>query len=151
MPSATIYKINKKGYLLHADKKTLSGFYTASSPFIQITEVDASIITIVNAIKKVLSVDDSIRVSDPKNWSEFNKEFLKKMGLKSSNELYRETTFSCVIRKENDNIVFTPTEHEKKPKEGFSHKDKNEEITVPYTASNEEITHAFELALSKCE
>ena len=63
MPSATIYKINKKGYLLHADKKTLSGFYTASSPFIQITEVDASIITIVNAIKKVLSVDDSIRVS----------------------------------------------------------------------------------------
>ncbi len=149
MSSAIIYKINKKGYLLHADRKTISGFYIASNPFIQITEITTN--AIASAVKKVLSADDDTRVADPKNWSEFNKDFLKKTGLKSSKELHKETTFCCVIRKENESIIFTPTKHEKKPEEGFSHKSKKEENAVPYTASDEEIFQAFELALSKCE
>lgn len=151
MSSAVIYRINKKGYLLHANKKAVSGFSLASDPFIRISETEASLNIIGHAIKKVLSVDDATRVPNPKNWSEFSKEFLKKAALKSSKELNKETTFCCVIRKENESIIFTPTEHEKIPGEGFSHKRKEDTIIVSYTAPPEEIAQALELALSKCE
>ena len=96
-------------------------------------------------------MDDATRVPDPKNWSEFSKEFLKKTALKSSKELNKETTFCCVIRKENESIIFTPTEKGKKTGEGFSHKRKEDTITVSYKAPAEEIAQALEIALSKCE
>lgn len=151
MPSATIYKISKKGYLLHVDRKTISGFYIASDPFMRISEAEASLNTLAEAIKKVLSADNGARVPDPKNWSEFNKEFLNKTGLKSSKELHRKTIFCCLIRKEDNTIIFTPTKHAEPPDQGFSHKSKEEEITVPSASSDEEIFQALELALSKCE
>lgn len=150
MSRAIIYKINKKGYLLHSNKKTVSGFSLASEPFIQISEAEANIDTITIAIKKVLTVDSEERVPDPKNWSDFSKEFLKKSRLRSSKELYKKSNFCCLIRRENENIIFTPTQHEKKIEGGFSHKNK-EEITVSYTASDAEIFLMFGLALSKCE
>ena len=150
---AAIYKIKKKGYLLHADRKTITGLRLAWQPFIQISESDFAVDIIVNAIKEVIKgSENEERVANPKNWSENSKEFFKNMGLKSPKELYAATTKHCGIGKENGNIIFTPTKHAEPPDQGFVNKSKNEpNIIVPYTSSDEEIFQAFELALSKCE
>lgn len=152
MPSAAIYKIHKKGYLLHANRKAVSGFSLASEPFIQVTEGNANENAIADAIKAVLNNKDTKRVPNPKNWGAQSKEFLRKTGLKSLKELNASTTMHCGIRKENGSIVFTPTKHAEKPDEGFVNKSKDEpNIIVPDTASNQDIIKALELAFSKCE
>lgn len=151
MPTATIYKINKKGYLVHADRKAVSGFRIASEPFIQLSEDDADVNAITDAIQASLNNDDAKRVPDPKNWGEFNKEYLRKTGLKSLKELHKPTTKSISISKEEDKIIFTPTQPAEKPDEGFLHKGKDEAVIVPVTASNQDIIEALELAFSKCE
>ena len=149
---AAIYKISKKGYLLHADRKAVSGFRLAWEPFIRISENDFTAYVMANAIKEVIKASENgERVPDPKNWSENSKQFLKNMGLKSSKELYAITTKHCGIDKENDNILFTPSKPAEKPDEGFLYKKKDEAIRVPDIASDEEIVSALELALSRCE
>jgi hypothetical protein len=152
MQSATVYKIHKKGLLLFGSVKTVSGFGISTEPYIQIAEDNTSDKAIADAIKAVISNDDSKRVVDPKNWAEYSKEFLKKTGLKSSKELNQSTTLCCMLRQENNNIVFIPTKHAEKPDEGFVNKSKDEpNIFVSVRASSEEIAEAFKLALSKCE
>ncbi len=152
MPTAAIYKINKKGYLLHSDVKAISGFRVASDPFIRIRESDADINTIVDAIKGVLETDDATRVADPKDWNEHSKDFLRKTGLKSLKELNKPSTMYCGIEKRDGDIIFTPTKHAEKPDEGFVNKSKDEpNVVIPYDSSNEDIYQAFELALSRCE
>jgi len=152
MTTAAIYDFNKKGYLLHANRKTVSGFSIASEPFILITEGNSNANAITNAIKAVLNTDNSNRVPDPKNWPEHNKEFLKKTGLKSLKELNAPTTMHCGIKKENGDIIFTPTKHAEKPDGGFLNKSKDEpNIIVPFIASDDEITRVLEVAFSKCE
>lgn len=151
MSSAIIYKIDKKGYLLFGLVKTISGFGISIDPYIQIQEKDMNS-TINDALKKVLEIDNAKRVADPKNWDEYSKEFLQKTGLKSSKELNKVSTLCCGVRRENNNIVFTPTKHAEPPDQGFVNKSKDEpNITVAYDASNKEIVEAFNLALSRCE
>lgn len=151
MPTATIYKINKRGYLLFSSVKTVSGFRVSVEPYIQIPENNTDMSIIVDAIKTVLNTDDNKRVPDPTNWSEFDKLFLQKTGLKSLKDLNKPTTKSIALRKEADNIIFTPTKPAEKPDEGFLHKGKNETITIPIISSNQEIATALEIAFSKCE
>jgi hypothetical protein len=152
MPSGAIYKINKKGYLLYANRIAISGFSLASEPFIQIAENNANANKIADAIKAVLNNDDSKRIADPKNWGEHSKEFLRKTGLKALRELNASTTMYCGIVKENGSIIFTPTKHAEKPNEGFVNKSKDEpNIVTSVTASDQNITDALELAFSKCE
>jgi hypothetical protein len=150
---AAIYKISKKGYLLHAERKAVSGFGLAWKPFIRISEIDYTPDIMANAIKEVIiESENEERVPDPKNWSENSKQFLKNTGLKSLNELHVVTTKYCGIDKDKNNIVFTPTKHADPPDQGFVNKSKDEpNIIVSYTASNEEIAKAVEFALSKCE
>lgn len=115
MQTATIYKINKKGYLIFGSVKTVSGFRVGIEPFIKIEENNADADNVANAIKTVLKIDENRRVPDPKNWKEFDKIFLQKTGLKSLKELNKPTTMSCAIKKEDDNIIFTPTKHAEPP------------------------------------
>lgn len=150
MSSATIYKINKKGYLLFASVKTVSGFRVGIEPYIQVPE-NADAETIAVGIKAVLNYDDNKRVPDPKNWSEFDKLFLQGTGLKSMKELNKPTTKNIGIRKEENSIFFTPSKPAEKPDEGFLYKSSDDVIKVPSIASNDEIEQAFKLALSKCE
>ncbi|MBN9300134.1 MAG: hypothetical protein J0I41_24260 [Filimonas sp.] len=151
MSSATVYKIDKKGYLLFGLIKTVSGFGIGTDPYIQVQEKDMNA-TIADALKKVLNIDDAKRVADPTDWGEYSKVFLQKTGLKSANELNKISTLCCSVRREDSNIVFTPTKHAEPPDQGFVNKSKDEpNITVAYDASNEEIVDAFSLAFSKCE
>lgn len=151
MPSAVIYKINKKGVLIHANTKVVSGFSVASEPFIQIAENNINKNIIADTVKSILKNDDSVRAPDPKNWNEFNKNFLKRTGLKSLKELDKVTTLCCIITNGNNNIIFTPTKHAEPPDKGFSHMGKKDEVVISYTSSDEEIFQALELAFSKCE
>lgn len=152
MQTASIYKIHKKGYLIFGSVKTVSGFRVGVDPYIQIPESDANSNTIADAIKKVLETDDTMRVADPKNWKEFDNLFLQKTGLKSLKELNKPATLCCSVKKENNIIFFTPTKHAEKPDQGFVNKSKEESnIEVAYSDSNQAITEAFELALSRCE
>lgn len=150
---ATIYKIEKKGYILHADRKAVSGFRLAWEPFIRISDNDFSPDIVTNSIKEVIIASEKEeRVANPKNWSENSKQFLKNTGIKSLKELYAITTKHCGIDKKDDNIIFISTKHAEPPDQGFVNKSKDEpNIIVPYTASNEEIFQALVLALSKCE
>lgn len=150
---AAVYKVEKKGYILHADRKTTTGLRLAWEPFVRISESDFIVATMADAIKEVVKASENEeRVANPKNWSENSKQFFKKIGLKSSKELYAATTKHCGIRKENNNIVFTPTKHTEPPYQGFENISKDEpNITVPYASSDEEIFQALELALSKCK
>lgn len=150
MASATLYKIHKKGYLLFASVKTTSGFRIGVEPYIRIQE-EAGANAIGNAIKAVLSFDDNKRVPDPKNWSEFDKLFLQKTGLKSMKELNQSTTKNINVRRDSNTIVFTPSKHAEKPDEGFLYGSRDTVITISFTASDEEIVEAIELALNKCD
>lgn len=150
MSSATIYKIKKKGYLLFASVKTVSGFRVGVEPYIIIPEI-ADADTISEGIKAVLDYDDNKRVPDPKSWPEYNKLFLERTGLKSIRELNKPTNKNIGIRKEQNTIFFTPSKPAENPDEGFLYKSNDDIIKVPFTALNEAILEAFELALSKCE
>lgn len=150
---AAIYKIEKRGYVLHADKKTTTGLRLAWEPFIRIPESNFAFDKIADAIKEVIKESENEeRVATPKNWSENSKQFFKNMGLKSPKELYAATTRHCGIREEDNTIIFTPTKHAEPPDRGFVNKSKSEpNIIVPYASSDAEIVQALELALSKCE
>jgi hypothetical protein len=147
-----IYRIGQKGYLLHAERKSISGFRLAWKPFISISEKDFNANVIANAIKEVLiESQNTKRVADPKNWLENDKQFLIESGLKTLKELNSIATKHCGIDKENSNIIFTPTKQAEKPDEGFLHKGKEDAVSISETASNDEIIEALNLAFSKCE
>lgn len=150
---AAIYKIWKKGYLLHADRKAVSGFKLAWDPFIYISEGDYNANVMVNAIKEVIKQSENEeRVPNPKNWAENSKQFLKKTGLKTMKELDADSTKYCGIDGSNDSIIFTPTKHAELPDRGFVNKFKTEtNIIDSSSASDYEIFEAFEFALIKSE
>ncbi len=150
MKTASIYKRLKKGYIVFGSSKTISGFRIASEPFITISETEANADTITNAIKASLCNDDTKRVPDPKNWSESNKNFLQKVGLKSLKELDNSETKLVLLSEDGDSIVFEPMQFQDKPGRGFVNTSKNEAFKVLNTASNQDIMTAYEFALNEC-
>jgi hypothetical protein len=106
MRSASIYKITKKGYLLYALSKTISGFYIATEPFRRIGEDEANVDTICDAVRASLSSSDGMRRPDSQNWTEFDKIFLQKAGLKSLAELHRLSTKLIEVTSDNNSIIF---------------------------------------------
>ena len=149
MKSASIYKVPKKGYLLHAQSCSKSGFEIASDPFTHVPDNHNDSAVLVAAIKSSLVKDESERVPDPKDWGLFERELLQKMGLKSYSVLHKKNVKYCYIKMENGVITFIPTDHAEKPSQGFMHKNE-EKVLVPYDASSEEIFNCIELAFSKC-
>lgn len=151
MKTASIYKRLESGYIIFGLSKTVSGFRIASEPFISIQEDEAGADTIADAIKASLCNDDNKRLPDPKNWSEFNKNFLQKIGLKSLKELDNPKTKLVSISQDEGKIIFNPMRPAEKPDNGFINKSESETVAVLITASNQDIVTAYELALSKCE
>lgn len=149
MAAATIYRI-AGGYLLYAESKTISGFYIASEPFIRIHKNEVKY-KIIEGIKNVLNHVQPERVPDPNDWKKYNKDFLQRTGLKSLKQLNKSGVKNLSIVREEDQIIFTPTKHLEKPDEGFSHKGKEEAVIVSFSASDQDIVEALELAFSKCE
>ena len=150
MKTASIYYRTGKDYLIFGSNLSYSGFIIASDPFINIQENDSNIDKIVNGIKLALLVDNKERVPDPKDWSEFNKIILQKIGLKSIKELDNPNTKLVSISENKGVVTFQPTQPAKRPDKGFIYKSENEAVTTLITASNQEIGTAYGLALSRC-
>jgi hypothetical protein len=151
MSRASIYKIAKKGYLLYALSKTVSGFYIATGPFSRIGEDEANVDTICNAIRTSLSSNHGMRKPDPQNWTEFDKIFLQKTGLKSLAELHRVSTKLIEVTLHNNSITFLPTTHSENLDEGFLPGNKTDAVTISFSAPNDEVAKALESAFAKCE
>ncbi|MBO9593711.1 MAG: hypothetical protein J7599_12455 [Niabella sp.] len=150
MSAATIYRIKKKGYLLYSSVKTVSGFWIAAPPYFLMAEDNANSDALSNAIRAIIKNDDPVRVPDPKDWKEFNREFENETGV-SSKDLNRSTTMCCDVSKKDSVMIFTPTKHAEKPDRGFLHKRDEEKVSILFTASDQEIYEAFMLAFSRCE
>ena len=150
MKSASIYQLSEKSYLVHALNKAKSGFWIASDPYKHIQEELISAGFLVSEIKSSLVTEDSERVPDPKDWTLFNKEMLRKMGLKSSSVLHEKNVKYCSIRMENGMLTFTPSRHAEKLSEGFLHKNEGK-VTIAYDAPDEEIFNSLGIAFSRCE
>ena len=151
MSFATIYKIPKKGYIIHSDRKTISGFRIAFEPFIKVPEDFDNPDDIVNSIIAGLNYDDLIRLPDPQNFNVLQKNYLSSIGLKSLGELHRPLVKNVSIKKENEKIIFTPSKHAKKPEKGFLYKGKDEAVTVLASDRNSKILEALKIAFAKCE
>jgi len=150
MKTATIVKIPNKGYIVFGEIKTVSGFGIASEPYFNISDTEATVDNIVNAIRASLCNDDNKRVPNPQDWKQFNKDFLKKIGLKSLKELDNHLNKNVVITEKEMKITFIPSRPAEKPNTGFLHKGKTESIEISVTASNQEIMEAYEAVLKKC-
>lgn len=118
MSSATIYKL-KNQYLVHADRKTKSGFSIASEPYFLIPAGSEKPKVLYDAIMSALAVDESERLPDPQNWSEFKKEYLSKTKLKSLKELEKSFVKCLGISSKDGNIVITPSKRAESPDRGF--------------------------------
>jgi hypothetical protein len=151
MKTASIYKRPNKGYLVFGQSKTVSGIRIASEPFIKIAENEGDVNAIASAIKASLSNDDSQRVANPQNWNEFNKDFLKKIGLKSPKELDNPDTKLVAISDDGNYITFKPMRFQVKPDRGYLNLNEDETVNIVNTASNDDIVTAYKLALSKCK
>jgi len=120
----------------------------AAEPFINIPETEANANIIVQAIKACLYTNNE-KVPDPKNWTEFNKDFLQKIGIKSLKDLENADTKLVSIKQEKDYIVFNPMQPAKKPDKGFINANK-ESVEVSVFASDQDMFKAYELALRNC-
>ena len=150
MKTATIYKRPNKRYIIFGNSKTVSGFRIATGPYFNIPDKETDSDAIANAIKASLCNDDNIRVPDPKDWKQYDKDFLKNIGLKAIKELDNPLNKCVAIKEDNMLISFTPYQPAKKPDKGFVNTAKSESISVVATASNYQIMEAYEFALSKC-
>jgi hypothetical protein len=148
MKRALIYKTSK-GYFIHSSSETDIGIGIATAPFFKLDND----ITIKNLVDHIFLALESSKqnVTMPKNFPEFNRQFLNSLGLKSNSELERKNVKHCSIDSDDINIVFTPSKHAEAPDRGHLYKSKEESVTVPYNANAVEIGNALADAFSKCE
>jgi hypothetical protein len=123
MKNLLIYKQNKK-IRLHGEAPTTAGFLIAVEPYYVLT-IESGWDIILEKIQEILEIN-SKEVPIPSNWSLFNKEFLKKMQVKSLKELYKNSNL-CRVEQEREGVIkiipyqslgldegFEPLEHKSK-------------------------------------
>jgi hypothetical protein len=101
---------------MSALSKTVAGFWIQAGPFLSVPE-NAGEEEVVHALMTALEGSKS-GVDGPTDWKEFQKRFLKSVGVKSMRDLHVDTT-SCGVEKEGNQLKFTPSQN-LGPKEGFA-------------------------------
>ena len=148
MRKASIYK-KTETYIIHGQSKAASGFNVASTPYFNIPLAQANTDKIVHAIKESLCNDDSKRVPDPQDFREFEKEYLKSIGVRSMKELESNSQF-VLICNNGQVLTFIPSYLIGKPGKGFYFKNKSETVQIDSDASDRDIMAALTLAFDKC-
>jgi hypothetical protein len=92
-----------------------------------------------------------MRKPDPQNWTEFEKTFLQKAGLRSLAELHRVSTKLIEVTSDSNSITLLPTRHSENLDEGFLPRNKADAVTISISAPNDEVAKALESAFAKCE
>ncbi len=151
MNVVSIYKLKDKRYIIFGSNKTVSGFRIASEPVILIRESEVDRHIVGFSIKTSISYTNLHPVQDPENWKEFNKQFIQRIGVKSLKELEPPNAKLVSIRDGSETIIFRPMRPAKKPDKGFTETDDEKNVTIPSTASEEDIAIACEVAFGRCE
>lgn len=148
MKSAYVYKIDKIGYLIHAEARTKSGFRIAHNPYYQVpNEKEQS--ELVPKILSALIVDDSDRVPDPKDWDLYYAEVVQNLNLKNMNVLVKKGVKLCSIHLDRGSLTIIPYEQKAILKNGFEPL-KQDKFTVSATANNEDVLMIVRAAFDKC-
>lgn len=104
MKSILIYKQNEV-VRIHAETETSAGFRIAAEPYFAF-KVASTWDEIFERVKEILETSNfsAVPVPVPSDWSLFNKEFLKKMQVKSLKELYKNAKL-CQIQQTEEGFI----------------------------------------------
>lgn len=106
MKSILIYKQNEM-VRLHAETETSAGFRIATEPYF-VLKMKSTWDEIYEKVKEILETSDFSAVPVPSNWSLFNREFLKKMQVKSLKDLYKDAKLCQIQQTKKGFIRITP-------------------------------------------
>jgi len=96
----------KEYYWIYAQSRVVNGPWIADDPFIKLPlNIDGA--TFIDSIEIALN-NSKQDVPLPNDWSDFGKDYLQKMGLKSKKELLGGTR-SCDIEKSDHAVEIIPT------------------------------------------
>ena len=142
---ASFYKGNKF-YIIHSSSKVINGFNIATEPYFKL-DITSPLSDVVRKLLEAMRASKE-GLPNPTNWNEFQKEYLKNIGLRSHKDLYKGYIF-CDIFEENEKILITPTVN-KGIDGGFSYlPDKT--VQISSNKSIDEICDALKKAIDACE
>lgn len=145
--SINIYKFIKDNKIILHPLLQIKGFISiASAPFIM--ERNLSNAELLEKILYTLEFSKEI-LEKPDNWKEFQKEFLKGMGVKTMKALH-DGAINLGIYVKDGAITFSPTQN-KGSKEGFVGFKEDLKVSLPFDSPKTELEKALELALSRCK
>jgi|SRR5690606_11329109 len=133
-------------YIIYPHLK-IKGFVSIASPPYFI-DYNLSPSELLEKILSMLEFSKEIEES-PQDWKEFRAEYLKGIGLKTMKALHNGSISFDVSVKDNV-IIFTPWEN-KGLKEGFQGLGIDQNVSLPFNSSREELLKALELTLSRCK
>jgi hypothetical protein len=143
---ASVFKFNKTGkYLIYCNSMVEMGVSIATEPFIKL-EALTPFDEIVCQIQYAMSCSKT-NLPNPTDWNSFNKKYLQAIGLKSTNDLYKDTICVGALIKD-DIITFTPMINN--GSKGFVNVP-NEKIEISANSSIEDISQALKHALDMCK
>ncbi|OXG05343.1 uncharacterized protein DUF1436 [Flavobacterium araucananum] len=145
--SINIYKFtNGNKFILHPLLQIKGFISIASAPYL--TEYNLSNTELLEKILYTLEFSKEI-LEKPENWKEFQKEFLKGMGVKTMKALH-DGTINLGIYIKDGIITFSPSQN-KGSKEGFVGFKEDLKVSLPFDSPKKELEKALELALSRCK
>ncbi len=143
---ASVFKFTKTGkYLIYSNSKIVMGASIATEPFIKL-DANTSIEEVTKQALYALSCSKT-NLPNPKDWSSFNKEYLRAIGLKSNKDLYKNT-ISLGVAKMDNVIIFTPMINN--GSNGFVNVP-DEKIELSLDSSEVDLSKALKKALDKCK
>ena len=144
MKTAAITK-NKHNIWINSKSQTTDGLWVASTPFIKLN-LDISTETLLEDLLMALN-QSKLNVPHPRNWTEFNKQYLAQLGVKSLKSVYKDA-IACSVSEHDQHISFLPTK--RVGDRGRFDYLPEYETKVPVSSGKAEICKALEGALLKC-
>ena len=141
-----IIKKEEQKYTIYPIDTMKSGGGSASTPVINDYNLSSQ-----NLLEKILNILEFSRdnVEKSNDWKDFQKEYLKSMGVKTIKALHDGAIYLSVNVR-NSTITFTPWKNEGY-KKGFSGFEEDLTIKLPFDSAREELVCALELTVSRCK
>jgi hypothetical protein len=142
---ASINKNTKTGNLIISCISTTTGPGITTEPIIRL-DASTPLEEVAKQVVYVMSCSKS-NLPIPKDWTAYNKEYLKLLGVKQNSDLYKNTISIGASIKDNI-ITFTPMINN--GAKGFVNVP-NGKIEFPANSSIKEISIALQNAFNRCE
>jgi len=153
MKFAGIHK-DKKGYIFTPLSKTIAGFLVSTEPVIRVynSETAAEVAT---ALRQVLDASKThfptpVFNNPTEDQKAKTKEKLKRLDIKSFNDLNKKPVLYCWVELHDHIIVIKPSAHDTNGK-GYVNIANEEVVQVNLKVQDEEILYAIEEAFKRCK